>query len=66
MKLNKLKDFQQTHIWFYIIKNIKKIKFIFKINLLKKEMEKIIASKKNLMERWQRSLANMQRRDKAV
>lgn len=31
-----------------------------------KEMEKIIASKKNLMERWQRSLANMQRRDKAV
>jgi chromosome segregation ATPase len=30
------------------------------------EMQKIIASKKNLLERWQKSLINMQRRDNAL
>jgi len=29
-------------------------------------MEKIIASKKSLLERWQKSLFNMQRRDNAL
>lgn len=30
------------------------------------EMENIIASKKNLLDRWQKSLLEMQRRDKAL
>jgi len=30
------------------------------------EMQKIIASKKNLLERWQKSLVTMQRMDNAL